>query len=166
MNVDSTERTHDPIATLRASLEEFVRCVESLPEEVFLTKIVNWTPRDVVAHLIGWNRQTREGCDEMRAGTEPFYFSDIEHDFRHVNAAAVARYAGTEKRALINELIASHRELEHYLMAMEPEAWDRDFGIRYRDRPVTIRSTIKAIARDYDRHRQRLEESAQNARRR
>src|SRR5262252_489435 len=89
----------EPLPSLRASVTAFAQSIAALPEDLFLTKIVNWTPRDVVAHLIGWNRYTREGCAQMQAGKEPSYLSDADNDFRHVNAASVERYAERDRQA-------------------------------------------------------------------
>ncbi len=155
---DASGNAAETLHALRTSVTAFVQSMASLPEDLFLTKIVNWTPRDVVAHLIGWNRHAREGCDQIRAGKAPFYLSDAGDDFRGVNAASVEQYAARDKQALMRELEASFQELEQYLRGLGPGLWDADTGVRYRDRPVTIRNTIRALGRDYDRHRQRLEQ--------
>ncbi len=157
---DTSGNTAEPLHSLRTSVTAFVQSLASLPDDLFLTKIVNWTPRDIVAHLIGWNRYTREGCDQIRAGKAPFYLSEANNDFRGVNAASVEQYAARDKPALIRELEASFQELEQFLRGLGPGSWDADTGVRYRDRPVTIRNTIRALGRDYDRHRQRLEQWA------
>ena len=139
-------------------MREFVRCIEELPEDLWLRKIINWTPRDVVAHLIGWNVYVREGCDLLRAGKTPAYLHDREHDYRHVNAASVERYAALDRRTLLGELETSFRDLEHYLVKLDPTAWDADTGVHLGGRPVTIRNSIRAFARDYKNHRQRIEQ--------
>lgn len=73
---DSPERAIDPVEELRTSIRQFVQYVEAIPHDLWLTKIVNWTPRDVVAHLIGWNVCMLEGCELMRAGKAPTYLND------------------------------------------------------------------------------------------
>lgn len=144
--------------TFRTSVREFVRCVEALPETLWLTKIVSWTPRDVVAHLIGWNLYVREGCDLLRTGKTPAYLNDREHDYRHVNAASVERFASRDKHTLLGEFEASFQALERYLTELDAATWDADTGVRINSRPVTIRNSVRAFARDYDNHRHRLEE--------
>lgn len=155
---DSPERAIDPVEELRTSIRQFVQYVEAIPHDLWLTKIVNWTPRDIVAHLIGWNVCMLEGCELMRAGKAPTYLNDREHDYRHVNAASVDRYAARDRATLLSELEASFRGLEQYLTGLEAAAWGADTGIRLGGRPVTIRGSIRALARDYDHHRQRLAE--------
>lgn len=156
--MDPAERGDNPVDAFRTSVRQFVRCVETLPEALWLSKIVNWTPRDVVAHLIGWNAYVREGCDLMRAGKTPAYLNDRENDYRQVNSASVERHSARDKRTLLRELEASSRELEQYLARLDPGAWDADTGVRAGSRPVTIRTSIRALARDFDNHRQRIEQ--------
>ncbi len=44
------------ITKLGLSVDDFARCIGSLNEELFLKKFNGWSPRDILAHLIGWNR--------------------------------------------------------------------------------------------------------------
>ncbi len=155
--MSDSRQTEEKLADLGASVDEFVRCIEVLPAESFLKTIVRWTPRDIVAHLIGWNRYTIEGCQQLGRGEAPFYLLDAGNDFRTVNAASVRTYAATNRAELLAELQASRRELEQYLRALDPPEWDTDRGVRYRGRPVTIRNTIAALGHDYRRHMRRIE---------
>ena len=100
------------LQTLQSAFETFTACITTLSGPVFLRQVTQWAPRDVVAHLIGWNRYTRTGCEQIRQGTIPFYFADADEDFRHVNANSVQTYASAEKGALIEELT---RKLRHYV---------------------------------------------------
>ncbi len=64
------------IAKLGLSVEDFARCVASLNEELFLKKLDSWSPRDIVAHLIGWNYYIIEGSKQIKRGELPFYDID------------------------------------------------------------------------------------------
>jgi DinB family protein len=144
--------------TFRTSVREFIRCIKTVPDELWLRKLVNWTPRDIVAHLIGWNVYVRQSCDLLRAGQAPAFLADREHDYRHVNAASVERYAAQDKRLVLDQLETTFQELDQYLARLDAAAWDADTGVRAGGRPVTIRNSIRAFARDYDNHRRRLED--------
>jgi len=65
------------INQLNRNIDEFAACIEALPEGAFLQKIDEWSPRDVLAHLIGWNRYTISGAEKIRKGELPFYFGSI-----------------------------------------------------------------------------------------
>jgi hypothetical protein len=108
--------------------------------------------RNVVAHLIGWNRFTKTGCEQIRRGITPFYFVDPGDDFHHVNALSVQTYASPEKQVLIDELTASFHALLLFLSTVPPGEWETDYGVRYQGEPVTIANTVGALSSDYLEH--------------
>ncbi|HEX6110213.1 MAG TPA: hypothetical protein VFZ02_12445 [Ktedonobacteraceae bacterium] len=79
----------EDLQVLQSAFETFTACVALLSAPLFLRQVTEWAPRDVVAHLIGWNHYTRTGCEQIRQGTLPFYFADAGDDFCHVNANSV-----------------------------------------------------------------------------
>ena len=153
----------EQIKNLSYCIQEFIRCIDTLPALLFLTKIDNWSPRDVLAHLIGWNRYTIEGCQQIRRGEIPFYFIDPGDDFSKVNALLVKKYNSSDKRRLINELETSAQELEQFLLSVDPTEWEANYGVTYEGEPVTIKNSIDVLIRDYVVHRQRIEKWAESA---
>ncbi len=149
---------------LERSVEGFIECIAALPAELFLKRIIAWTPRDVAAHLIGWNRYTIEGCRQLQRGESPFYLLAADDDFRTVNASSVEKYSMPERAEVLDELRASFRELQQFLLSVAPTAWDVDDGVRYHGRPVTIRNTIAALSHDYRHHATQITRWARKAR--
>ncbi len=145
------------LQALQSAFESFTACITTLAVPVFLRPVTQWAPRDVVAHLIGWNRYTRAGCEQIRQGLIPFYFTDAGNDFRHINANSVQTYASAEKHALLEELTASFQALQRFLICLPPEAWEADYGVRYQGGPITIANTVGALRRDYLEHTKDLE---------
>ena len=146
------------IADLDGNLGAFSRCVASLAEESFLQPLNGWSPRDIVAHLIGWNRHVIEGSKQIRKGELPFYDVDPGEDFSKVNAALIREYPSRSMPQLLAELRASARELARFLESLEPGEWDRDYGVRHLGEVVTIRSTVDELIGDYDHHREQIAE--------
>jgi hypothetical protein len=157
------------LQALQSAFETFTACLSSLPVLVFLRPMTQWAPRDVVAHLIGWNRYTRtgyhspwpsprsgEGQGEAQ-GMVPFYFADAADDFRHVNAHSVQTYASPEKSTLLEELTNSFQELLHFLASLPPEAWEADYRVPHKGGPVTIAHTVGALSSDYLEHTKEIE---------
>jgi hypothetical protein len=91
-----TERAHEDgpasMRRLEASMTAFSRCILALSGEVFLHRFTDWAPRDVVAHMIGWNRATLEAIEQIRRGAMPPYIMDLSSEFSSVNAASVQAY--------------------------------------------------------------------------
>jgi hypothetical protein len=151
--------------TVEDQLEQLERCVEAfadsvaaLDERVFLKKVTGWTARDIVAHLIGWNRHIMRGAEQILRGELPFYDVDPGYDYSKVNAALIRECGDTDRSVLLQSLAASAGELTAFLREIDPGAWDRDFGVRHAGETLTVKSTVDDLVADYDHHRAQLEE--------
>ncbi len=79
-------------------VKDFCECIISLPEALFLSPMSGWSPRDVVAHLIGWNRQMIDASAAILRGETPAYYADAPNDYRNINAGFVNQYASHDRR--------------------------------------------------------------------
>ena len=152
-----TSFSEHQLEKLKQAFERFRDCIEALPEDLFLVPMNGWSPRDVVAHFIGWNRYTIEGARDILHGMEPFYLDDEPNDFRDVNAASVKRYASTSRRELLEELDASFEELKTYLLSLTPSEWRRETGVKHAWATITVENTVTGLRDDYDKHRKAIE---------
>jgi hypothetical protein len=146
------------IAKYDQSIEDFVHCVASLNEELFLKRIDLWSPRDVVAHLIGWNRYIIEGSNQIIRGELPFYDIDPGEDYSKVNAALVLEYSSTDRKELLDELQVSAQELKQFIQSLDSSEWSRDYGVRHKGTIITIQNTVDELIEDYDIHKERIKE--------
>lgn len=157
--------------TIEAQAERLERAVGRLldaaavlADEVFLAPMVTragrsaWSPRDVVAHLIGWNRCVVEGGRQIARGELPFYDVDPGEDYSKVNAALVRRHSSRDRELLSRELRTTAGELRTFLLALDPGAWAGDHGVRNAGSIVTIEKTVEELIADYDHHRTQIEE--------
>ena len=161
--------------TVEDQLEQLERCVDAfadsvaaLDERVFLKKVAGWTARDIVAHLIGWNRHIVRGAKQILSGELPFYDVDPGPNYSKVNAALAREYNDTDSAVLLESLSGTAGELTAFLRTLAPGDWDRDFGVRHKgenltvdsttDDVVTVKSTVDELVADYDYHRGQLEE--------
>jgi hypothetical protein len=150
------------IPKLAQAAINYRECIQDLPEDAFLTPINGWSPRDITAHLIGWNRHTITGCRQIRMGNLPSYFEDAPNDYKNINGESVALYFSEDRDLLLAELESSYLSLENFVQFMDPDDWANDFGVRYGEHTVTISSTIEALIQDYDDHRQEIEAWSNN----
>jgi hypothetical protein len=146
------------IAKFDQSIEDFVHCVASLNEEFFLKRSDHWSPRDVVAHLIGWNRYTIEGSNQIRRGELPFYEIDPGEDCSKVNAVLVLEYSSTDRQEMLDELQVSYQELKQFIRSLDSSEWSRDYGVRLEGAIITIQNTVDELIEDYDIHTERIKE--------
>lgn len=153
----STFASEHQLEELEQAFERFKGCIEVLLEDLFLEPMNGWSPRDVVAHFIGWNRYTIDGCRDVLRGVGPFYLDDEPNDFCNVNAASVQRYASTSRRELLEELDASFEELKAYLLSLTPSEWLRETGVKHEWATITVENTVAGLRDDYDKHRKAIE---------
>ena len=141
---------------LAEAVESFARLVEALDEKTFLGPLGRWSAREVVAHLIGWNRYTVLGAKQIVRGELPFYDVDPGEDYANVNRTHLREYPSLVMDELLVELRVSARELSEALSALDSDTWSRDFGVRHKGQTVTIRSTVDDLIVDYAHHAEQI----------
>lgn len=141
---------------LNEAVESFARLIGSLDEKPFLGPLGRWSARDVVAHLIGWNRYAVQGARQIVRGELPFYDVDPGEDYANVNRTHLREYPSRVKEDLLVELRASARELSEALSALNPDTWGRDYGVRHKGQTVSIRSTVSDLIVDYAHHAEQI----------
>ena len=144
---------------LRRLYEDFIELILSLPDELFLSPINGWAPRDVVAHLIGWNSLMIEASSSILAGQPPSYYADAPNDYSHINAGFTAQYSSRSKQELLEELKSSLDGLERYVLALPSEELVANHGVRhYRGGPATVSKIVESLAGDYRYHTDQIRE--------
>lgn len=145
------------LSALDEAFARFRACAAALPSGRFLERMNGWSPRDVTAHFIGWNRYTIEGCREILRGVRPSYLADEPNDFSNVNRESVERYASSDRDALLEELDASFDDLKTFLLTLSAPQWEGDFGVRFKGHVITVENNVEGLRTDYDRHREAIE---------
>ncbi len=163
----------EQVGRFEQSVKTFAASAAALDERLFLSEIKGWTPRDIVAHLVGWNRHMVRGAKQVLRGELPFYDVDPGPNFSKVNAAIVREYDDTDCSVLLEKLSETADELTAFLRAIAPADWDRDFGVRHEaeglsveftaGEVVTVKDSVDDLIADYDYHRGQLVELRANA---
>jgi len=141
---------------LSEAVESLAQLVEALDEQNFLGPLGRWSARDVVAHLIGWNRYTVQGARQIVRGELPFYDVDPGEDYANVNRTHLREYPSRVRDELLAELRTSARELSEALSLLDPDTWSRDYGVRHKGQTVTIRGTVDDLITDYAHHSEQI----------
>ncbi len=147
-----------PTNELTTSAITFIAAIESLAAEQFLTQIdADWTPRDVVAHLVWWNENMLDVCKGLQRGVTPAYYADAP-DYRNINAQAIAAFPSRDRGVLLQQLRATLDAFTHYLRALDAAEWDVERGVtHYRGGAATIRRVAESLAGDYAQHTRQIE---------
>lgn len=145
------------LSDLEIAYTNFMKTLLNLSADKFLASLGDWTPRDIAAHFIGWNRITLAGCSTLRESAEPFYFYDGTNDYRKVNAKFLEQFKSTDKKVLSDEIAATYDVLAAYLKTIPEREWELDTGIvHYRGDPATVARCVDSLIRDYRKHRQEI----------
>lgn len=145
------------LGDLETAYSAFMETMRKLSPENFLKSLGDWTPRDIAAHFVGWNRITLVGCSELREGVEPFYFYDGTNDYRKVNAKFFEQFPSVDRDELLKEIAVTKDALAAYLKTIPENDWELDTGVvHYRDNPATIARCVDSLVRDYRKHRQEI----------
>lgn len=135
----------------------FMETMQRLSHKDLLTPLGSWTPRDIAAHFIGWNRITLAGCSALREGAEPFYFHDGTNDYRKVNQKFFTQFPSADKTELLKDIAETKEILTAYLNTISESEWEADMGIvHYRANPATIARCVDSLIRDYRKHNQEI----------
>ena len=144
-----------------ASFQENVRalegCVRSLQQDQFLKKMNRWSPRDIVAHLIGWNRALIQGSNQIRKGELPFYDIDPGENYSKVNDAFVKEISSESREELMDQMHSSAGQLVEFLRTLSPDQWNHDYGVRHKEAVITIRNSMDELMEDYAHHLKQIE---------
>jgi DinB superfamily len=142
------------LADLETAYAACMEIMQGLSAESFLAILGDWTPRDIAAHFIGWNRIT---CSALRESAEPFYFYDGTNDYRKVNARFFEQFPSTDREELLKEIAVTKDALVTYLKTIPESEWELDTGIvHYRSGPATVARCVDSLIRDYRKHRQEI----------
>ncbi len=150
------------IDRLKRGIESFESQVEALRPGEFLGHLGAWSPRDVVAHLIGWTRYAVTGSEQIRRGELPSYDLDPGEDYSNVNAQLVRNFPSKDPTKLLSELHEAATDLISYLHRLDAADWDRDFGVRHGHETLTVSGTIGELIDDFAHHARQLGELSQS----
>ena len=147
----------EQLADLELAYAEFMQTAKGLSPEDLMRPLGDWTPRDILAHFVGWNRITLIGCAELCEGVEPFYFHDGTNDYRKVNAPFFSRYNSSDLNILLTQVNETMDALMSYLRTVNENEWELDTGIvHYRGGPATVARCVDSLIRDYRKHREEI----------
>jgi len=143
------ERLEEVVERLREEMLEV--SAESLSEP-----LGSWSPRDIVAHLIGWNGGLVEGCRQLLRGELPFYDVDPGDDYSRINERFVRQHASDDREALLADLEGSAERLGRFVGSLNASNWARDSGVVHGRERLTVRDTVDELIGDYIHHCEQL----------
>lgn len=141
------------IEDLLSARGELLKTIQALtPEQRDQLLIGEWSVKDLIAHLIGWDFTNLEAVQEIRAGRRPTFFQYYDKDWHSYNAQLVSMYKVEPFADLVSAVEASHRELISFLEACSAEEFAQGKVRTSSGRTITIRNLLRAEADDERQH--------------
>jgi hypothetical protein len=117
--------------------------------QVFLGE---WSIKELLAHLTGWDRTYIAAVQDLQAGESPSFYAAYDEDWQTYNLNLVREYMKDDWSELISEVKESHKQLVDYLQTLTEEDLTKDWGVRYDGTPVTVARLIEAEIKDEREH--------------
>jgi len=146
----------DGLLAARSSILEMVLALS--PEQRDVVYLGEWSVKDLLAHLVGWDITNFQAVNQILKGVYPSFFQFYDKDWRSYNARLVAEYKVEPFEALLAELYDSHQQLIACLEALPASDLLNRKVLRANGRSVTIRNLLKAEATDESQHALQLRE--------
>ena len=145
--------------SLKSAYQDFTELILSLSDDQFLSPMNGWTPRDVVAHLVGWNSLMIESSLSILAGKPPSYYDDARNDYSNINSGFTAKYSSESRQELLAELESSMEKFEAFIDSLPAEELTADHGVvHYSGSPASVTRIINSLAGDYKYHTNQMAE--------
>ena len=121
--------------------------------EVFLG---TWSARELLAHLIGWDRANVRAARELQRGELPSFYAYRDPDWRSYNARLVSRHRRGTFRELLRATQESQVKLIAFFSRVPAIEFEKDQGVRFRGYKVTLARLLQADAKDVRVHAAQL----------
>ncbi len=116
-----------------------------------------WSPRHILAHLIGWDCTNLQAVSELRRHKVPSFYKYHDKDWASYNSKLVARHNRGSFRQLLASAQKSHARLLAELRTLPAEEIIENRGVRFRGCTVTIERLLEAEAEDEQTHHRQLQ---------
>lgn len=150
----------EAIARYENTHKRFVDFFEAYDDETLTAPLMKWSPRDILAHLVGWYPYTVTGCTEVQQGLLPFYEENAGENCCNINAGFIRQFADTPASELLTQFRDFGKKLIVFMESVPAENYSKDFGVRYGEELVTVGIVFKELTEDYEHHEKQLQEWA------
>lgn len=134
-------------------LDQVVELSPHQQGEIFLGE---WSVREILAHLIGWDQTYLAAVQDLQAGELPSFYAAYDADWQSYNRNLVRQYEVGEWSELVTAARESQSQLVDYMRTLPDEEFSRGWGVRYGGTPVTIASLIEAEIKDEHEHSKQI----------
>jgi hypothetical protein len=133
------------VAARSKILDEANSLSPAAQDEVFLGE---WSVKDLLAHLVGWDYTNLTAVQEILAGQKPGFWTHYDRDWKSYNAQLVAQYRRDDFTELVAAVEQSHRTLIDYLQTVPADEYVKR---------KQIARLLRAETKDEEEHHRQIE---------
>jgi len=123
----------------------------------YYRELREWSIKDLLAHLVGWDYTNIEAVREIRDGRNPSCFQHWNPNWAAYNARLVQEHKQKQMADMLDALRKSHDALMSYLDSVPVADFEKDFGIRSpRGQNITVAYHLQAEIDDEREHCQQI----------
>ncbi len=115
-----------------------------------------WSPRHLIAHLIGWDYTNITAATELIAGRLPTFYEHHDRDWSSYNKELIGKHNRGSYNNLLLAAKRSHQKLLSFIEDVSPKDFILDRNIRYHGWRVTIERLLLSEAKDEKIHLSQL----------
>ncbi len=115
-----------------------------------------WSPRHLVAHLIGWDYTNIAAATELIAGRLPTFYERHDRDWSSYNKEIIRKRNRGSYNNLLLAAKRSHQKLLSFMKGIPSTEFVLDRNIRYHGWRVTIERLLLSEAKDEKTHLRQL----------
>ena len=146
------KRMEDTLGYYRRAREDFLKAIARFPQELRDRPLFGeWSLKDVLAHIIGWESLSIEKAEAVKKGITPDWVSDVEEQ----NRKAAEQYKGAGWDEMYQRLVQSGEGMLSAYQSLPPHFWDKQVGP---DPKSTPRHFLEEEARHYEGHLKEVNE--------
>lgn len=149
MIAKAPQKKQEVISQLAEARQKVIDAASSLApwqqDQVFLGE---WTVKDLLAHLVGWDYANLEAVQAILDDRLPGFYEHYDRDWRSFNQRLVREHRLEGFADLLLSLQQSHHKLIDCVRAVPAEEFFKDRGLRFRGYKVMIGRILQADAKD------------------
>lgn len=157
MRATAAEKKARAIQDVHEARQSVLAAAAAVPPEAADTVFLGeWSVKDIIAHIIGWDYANADAVRAVLAGELPAFYAHRDRDWRTFNAGLVRRYREEDHEAGLRAAQRSHEVLCELLESIPAAEFERDHGVRFRGYKVTIARLLAADSKDCRAHAQQI----------
>jgi hypothetical protein len=157
---DNEEKKQQLIQRYLANRKAILANAKALPAEAHnLAFVGEWTIKELLAHLCGWDSTFFEAFQEILQEQLPGFFLQYDHNWQSYNNRMIRKYRLDDVNAMIRRVQKSQERLAALLQSFTANDIFRDCGVcTEKGFKITVASLLESVIQEEQEHLHQIQE--------